>query len=316
MIDHGGDLAVLECDANGNLISRTEAASGAGSGNGWFYTWSQDDRLTNVALVVDEKVGVHRQTTFAYDAMGRRLLRQDDDGTWTRHFYDGLNVLLEKESTHDPSSWGSFVADDLENGTSNWYAWNGTSLTNPSDTERGSKVVVTSNGTADATRAMVGDDNANTNPNDAVWNAARRAFSLAAQRPEAGVFTLTFYLTTDQGSKRIAYDSWHTSNSSDASGWVVGMGNEPLGSGSSSDWMTISRDIEADIQSIDSARTVTNIDGFRLSRNNLELDDIVLADARTTRIYTLAPSALGGIISIREFERDTYYDLDNVDSWY
>jgi RHS repeat-associated protein len=159
---------------------------------------------------------------------------------------------------------------------------------------------------------MVGDDNANTNPNDAVWNAARHAFSLAARRPESGVFTLVFYLTTDIGNKAIAYDSWHTSNSSGGSGWVYGMGNEPLGSGSASDWMTISRDIEADIQSIDSARTVTNIDGFRLSRNDLKLDDIVLADARTTRVYTLAPSALGGIISIR----DVADDFTNTDSWY
>ncbi|MBN1476347.1 hypothetical protein JXA47_06310 [Candidatus Sumerlaeota bacterium] len=30
----------------------------------------------------------------------------------------------------------------------------------------------------------------------------------------------------------------------------------------------------------------------------------------------MAPSALGGIISIRELERDNYYDVDNTDTWY
>lgn len=43
-------------------------------------------------------------------------------------------------------------------------------------------------------------------PRDSHSNAARNAFSLAARRPVSGVFTLTFYVTTDQGSKRVAYD--------------------------------------------------------------------------------------------------------------
>ncbi|MBN1477682.1 hypothetical protein JXA47_13085, partial [Candidatus Sumerlaeota bacterium] len=58
--------------------------------------------------------------------------------------------------------------------------------------------------------------------------------------------------------------------------------------------------------------TLVNIDSFRLSRNDLRLDDIRLADARTTRVFTLAPSALAGIISVR----DVTLTGPNTDTWY
>ena len=47
-----------------------------------------------------------------------------------------------------------------------------------------------------------------------------------------------------------------------------------------------------------------------------DYDTVRVTNARTTRIFTLAPSALGGIISIRELESDNYYDVDNTDTWY
>jgi hypothetical protein len=145
--------------------------------------------------------------TFTYDVMGRRMLRQNDDGTWTRYFYDGLNVLLERESPYDPSTWGAFVGEDAEDGDTNgWYAWNGTTLSNTWRAQRRSRVVTTSNSTADATRAIVGDDyNNGTNPNASPWNAARRALTLALQRVEAGLWSLNVYCSTDHGGVRVAY---------------------------------------------------------------------------------------------------------------
>ena len=71
--------------------------------------------------MLDSKVGEYRGTTFAYDAGGRRLLRHDDDGTWTRYFYDGLNVLLERESEVDPADWEETLLVDCEDGTTTGF---------------------------------------------------------------------------------------------------------------------------------------------------------------------------------------------------
>jgi hypothetical protein len=85
------------------------------------------------------------------DSVGGQLLRQDDDGTWTRYFYDGLNVLLERESPYAPSTWGAFVGEDAEDGdASEWWTWSSTTITNAWDSARRSRVIQTDHPTAGA----------------------------------------------------------------------------------------------------------------------------------------------------------------------
>jgi hypothetical protein len=195
-----GTYRFFEYDDNGNLTARAETDGGD---EGWFYNWTQDDRLNQAFLVLDSKVGEYRGTTFAYDAGGRRLLRHDDDGTWTRYFYDGLNVLLppsprrlrrtsERESEIDPNTWGTFVGEDAEDGdAAEWWTWAGTTITNEWDSERRSLVIQTSDPDTDGTRAIVGDDSSANQPNDDPWNAARRVVTAALRRQETGNMRIT-----------------------------------------------------------------------------------------------------------------------------
>jgi RHS repeat-associated protein len=310
-------------DGNGNLRER---GNDIGKYNLlWYYDWSEDDRLTRVRyLEVDDEVETNRRTTFAYDAMGRRLLRQDDDGTWTRYFYDGLNVLLEREGTTSPSGWDSYVCDDLEDGnTSEWYSYNGTTLSNTWRAQRRSRVLTTSCPTMDWTRALTRRSSIHSNPNDGEFDQPRRAITWAAQRAESGEVNYIVDVKADcDGTERevqVVYTNAGTSRYASANNSIwFGLG-APLGSGSSSGWQVISRDVAADVASVLTTYTVEEIDCFFVHKNDSRVDDIRLADAVTTRIYTLLPSALGGIISIREVNptgpnTDTWYAYDRLGS--
>jgi RHS repeat-associated protein len=80
------------------------------------------------------------------------------------------------------------------------------------------------------------------------------------------------------------------------------------------EWEELTVDLQEILDNLSSG-TLTDIDKIEW-RGDAAFDTVRVGAARTTKIYTLAPSALGGIISIRELERDTYYDTDNVDTWY
>jgi hypothetical protein len=107
-------------DWNGDLISRTSTDNGD---VGWHYLWTEDDRMARAYEILDSKIGEDHGTTFCYDAMGRRILRQDDDGTWTRYFYDGLNVVLEREATTSPSTWNETLLANTDSGTAGFSIW-------------------------------------------------------------------------------------------------------------------------------------------------------------------------------------------------
>lgn len=73
-------------DANGNLISKTDA-----SGT-WTYSWDFENRLTQV--VKPNGVGV----SYKYDALGRRIRRIPSAGVSTNFVYDGQEVIKDLNS--------------------------------------------------------------------------------------------------------------------------------------------------------------------------------------------------------------------------
>jgi RHS repeat-associated protein len=82
-------------DANGNLISKTDA-----SGN-WTYTWDYENRLKQASKA--SRVTV----TYAYDALGRRVQRTSSSVGTTKFVYDGADVVRDLDGS------GNTVADYL-----------------------------------------------------------------------------------------------------------------------------------------------------------------------------------------------------------
>ena len=119
------------------------------------------------------------------------------------------------------------------------------------------------------------------------------------------------WTSTSAGSRTFDIAPW-VGSPSYASGWC----HLPLPTGhNGGEWCEFTVDLQEVLDNLDSGTTLTDIDYIEW-RGEADYDTVRVNDTRTTRIYTLAPSALGGIISIRELERDTHYDIDNVDTWY
>ena len=200
-----GTYRFFEYDANGNLTARTETDGGS---VGWFYEWTQDDRMARAYLVLDSKVGEDRGTTFVYDAGGRRLLRQDDDRTWTRYFYDGLNVLLERESEIDPADWDESLLVDCEDGTTSGFAiWDddptGSTLTNTWDDDRRSLVVEFEPASGTDNGAKVGSPS---------WNDSTGPVLTFQRRAGTGA-DIRIWTTTSAGSRTFYLATWISSAS-------------------------------------------------------------------------------------------------------
>ena len=82
-------------DANGNLTSKTDA-----SGT-WTYSWDYESRLQQAS----KSGGV--AVTYAYDALGRRILRTSTTGGTTKFVYDGADVMRDLDGN------GATIADYL-----------------------------------------------------------------------------------------------------------------------------------------------------------------------------------------------------------
>jgi RHS repeat-associated protein len=80
-------------DANGNLISKTDASGS------WTYTWDYENRLKEASLSGGVTVG------YNYDALGRRIQLTSTTGGITKFVYDGANVLRDLDGS------GSVLAD-------------------------------------------------------------------------------------------------------------------------------------------------------------------------------------------------------------
>ncbi len=70
-------------DGNGNLISKTTPAGTTA------FEWDHENRLTGITPPAGPAV------TFAYDPLGRQILRQEDGGPAVHRTYDGLRLLAE-----------------------------------------------------------------------------------------------------------------------------------------------------------------------------------------------------------------------------
>lgn len=75
--------AIYSYDGNGNLISKTD-----GSGS-WTYSWDPDNRLLQSSLLGGITVN------YSYDALGRRIRRNDSTGADVKFVYDGDDVLRD-----------------------------------------------------------------------------------------------------------------------------------------------------------------------------------------------------------------------------
>jgi len=87
-------------DANGNLISRSDA-SGA-----WEYFWDYENQLVEVRKPDGTVI------TYKYDALGRRVETGRSDGTWTRYDYDGTNVILDRKSDGSVTEYANGLGVD------------------------------------------------------------------------------------------------------------------------------------------------------------------------------------------------------------
>jgi RHS repeat-associated protein len=82
-------------DANGNLISKTDASGS------WTYSWDYENRLKEASLSGGVTVG------YNYDALGRRVQLTSTTGGITKFVYDGPDVLRDLDGN------GSMLADYL-----------------------------------------------------------------------------------------------------------------------------------------------------------------------------------------------------------
>ena len=90
---HDGEAVTY--DANGNLAEANPALT---------YTHNADNRL--VAATND----LGMSPVYFYDALGRRLARCSANGqVWTRYYYDGLNIVMTRESSAATGGAGSWL---------------------------------------------------------------------------------------------------------------------------------------------------------------------------------------------------------------
>jgi len=94
-----GNILNYSYDSNGNQIEKTS------TGDIRYYQWNEDNMMTQVAgmdyPIVD----------YTYDALGKRVLRShyiaNDTDQQTQYFFDGINILMERQRTRNQmdGSW-------------------------------------------------------------------------------------------------------------------------------------------------------------------------------------------------------------------
>lgn len=85
-----GPMAWFTYDLNGNMIRRLPL-----SGDTTHYLHNRENRMVEVARTDGSGTTVS-SVGYAYDAMGRLLLRTAPDGSMVRYYYDAINTLLER----------------------------------------------------------------------------------------------------------------------------------------------------------------------------------------------------------------------------
>jgi len=117
---------ILEYDARGNLLSRTEPDQGITTYEYNFRNWMTQEKRSGVN---DEGVALHYTTDYSYDKVGNQLTVTQDNKTWTST-YDPFNRL--KESFDPSGAQNKYFYDALDNlirqidgnGNTTWYEYN------------------------------------------------------------------------------------------------------------------------------------------------------------------------------------------------
>ncbi len=87
-------------------------------GNNTYYTWTEDNRLSQVARQGAGQGGATLTTQFAYDYQGARILRRDNDTTRRRYFFNGITEQVVKESASGWAQDSAFAFTAHEDGES------------------------------------------------------------------------------------------------------------------------------------------------------------------------------------------------------
>jgi len=94
---------LYEYDNNGNLIKKIEKPTASGNFTNYFY--NSENQLTGIEIYESENLV--KELSFAYDALGRRMVKKFDDHVTQsksykkRYLYDGSEILAEYNGDND-----------------------------------------------------------------------------------------------------------------------------------------------------------------------------------------------------------------------
>jgi len=84
-------------DNNGNLTSKTEGTAK------WYYSYDRENRLMNAAKFGGMMPRANESVNYQYDALGRRVVRQDKKTGRTEFTHDGMDVIQDRFEKNDGS---------------------------------------------------------------------------------------------------------------------------------------------------------------------------------------------------------------------
>jgi RHS repeat-associated protein len=95
--------ATYSFDANGNVTSKTEGTSK------WYYSYDRENRLTNATKFGGMIPRAGESIVYQYDALGRRVVRQDKKTGRTEFTHDGMDVLQDRLQKGDTTTTTNYV---------------------------------------------------------------------------------------------------------------------------------------------------------------------------------------------------------------
>jgi RHS repeat-associated protein len=90
-------------DANGNVTSKSEGTTK------WYYSYDRENRLTNATKFGGLIPRAGENINYQYDALGRRVVRQDKKTGRTEFTHDGMDVLQDRLQKGDTTTTTNYV---------------------------------------------------------------------------------------------------------------------------------------------------------------------------------------------------------------
>jgi len=84
-------------DSDGNLTSKSEGTAK------WYYSYDRENRLMNAAKFGGLMPRANESVNYQYDALGRRVVRQDKKTGRTEFTHDGMDVIQDRFEKNDGS---------------------------------------------------------------------------------------------------------------------------------------------------------------------------------------------------------------------